>query len=200
LSSGSFWQGKFSADIPNMTPLQVQLFFCPSGTCTAADFAAGRALTQPNVSGSFFATASPPPPPTGCTLTQGAYKNQFNSLLLNFPGLPPGSHGLTIGTVFYTDAQLNQIMQNNAVKGNGLLSLAHQLITAQLNLAYGGVPSDPVQAATLIAAISAANSLIGGLVIPPIGNGSLTPAVTSTLESFFDSYNNGNFGVAHCSD
>jgi len=61
LSTGSFWQGKFSADIPNMTPDQVQKIFCPTGVCGGADFARGTALTQPNVSGSFFATTVPEP-------------------------------------------------------------------------------------------------------------------------------------------
>jgi hypothetical protein len=63
LATGSFWQGKFSADLPNLTPLQVQQFFCtgPGNTCTAGDFASGKTLTQPNVSGSFFATTVPEP-------------------------------------------------------------------------------------------------------------------------------------------
>ena len=61
LATGSNWQGKFSADIPNMTPNQIQHFFCPSGTCTGADFTSGATLTEPNVSGSFFATTIPEP-------------------------------------------------------------------------------------------------------------------------------------------
>jgi len=42
------------------TPRNIQLFFCPSGTCTAADFASGRSITG-SQSGNFFATTVPEP-------------------------------------------------------------------------------------------------------------------------------------------
>ena len=125
---------------------------------------------------------APPPPPSHCTLTQGGYKNHYNYLLTGFP---PG--GLTLGTVFYTDSQLNSILQNNAVHGNGLISLAHQLITAELNIYYGSIPSPAV-----VQAIASANTLIGGLVVPPIGSGFLAPSLTSGLESTLDTFNNSN--------
>jgi hypothetical protein len=189
----SQWMGNFSTTFPGITPAQVQDAIL-NGT-TVGLFCSNHACSS-TYSGTF--TVSILPAGNGCTLTQGGYKNHFNSLVLNFPGIPNGSHGLTIGTVFYTNAQLNAILQNNAIRGNGLLALAHQLITAELNLAYGGVPSDPAQVAALNNAITAANALIGGLVIPPIGNGELSPSLTGTLTNFFDDYNNGNFGVPHC--
>jgi hypothetical protein len=117
---------------------------------------------------------------TGCTLTQGGYKNHFNSKLVDFP-----LGGLTLGTMFYSNSQLNSILQNNAIRGNGLLSLAHQLITAQLNIYYGATPDTPTALA-----IVQANALIDSLVIPPIGDGSLDPSVTSALETTLDSFNN----------
>ena len=117
-----------------------------------------------------------------CTLTQGGYKNHFNNLVLNFP-----LGGLTLGTVFYTNVQLNAILQDNAIHGNGLLSLAHQLITAELNIFYGSIPP-----ANVSAAIVTANSLIGSLVIPPIGTGYLNPSVESTTETTLDNFNNSN--------
>ncbi len=138
-------------------------------------------------------TPTPPPPTRACTLTQGGYKNNFNNLVLNFP---PG--GLTLGNHFYTNTQLNAILQNNAIKGNGLLSLAHQLITAELNLAYGAVPTNQTQLTTLLTAIQQANLLIGNLLIPPVGNDSLPTSTTSTVESILDLYNNGGLGVSHC--
>jgi hypothetical protein len=111
----------------------------------------------------------------GCTLTQGGYKNHFNSKLLP----------LTLGSVSYTTSQINAILQNNAVAGNGLISLAHQLITAKLNIIYGAAPD----AATQLA-INQADALIGSLVIPPIGTGSLSPSATSSLENTLNVFNN----------
>jgi len=124
---------------------------------------------------------------TGCTLTQGGYKNNFNSKLLNSPGF-------ILGTRFYTPSELNQIIQNNAVKGNGLTSLAHQLITAKLNIFYGAVPP-----ATVLNAITAADALIGSLIVPPLaGAGFLSPDQTSALTTTLDNFNNGLIGPPHC--
>jgi hypothetical protein len=131
---------------------------------------------------STFVKCNVPPPPSHCTLTQGAYKNHFNNLLTGFA---PG--GLTLGSVFYTNSQLNDIMQNTAVGGNGLISLAHQLITAELNIYYGSIPSQAV-----LNAINHANSLIGNLVIPPGGSGHLAPSATSNDESVLDTFNSTN--------
>ena len=128
------------------------------------------------------------PPVTGCTLTQGGYKNNFNSKVLNLP-LP----NLLLGSVPYTNLQINSILQNNAVKGNGLLSLAHQLITAKLNIRYGAAAPLGVQAA-----IVAADALIGGLVVPPVGSGYLASSSTSGLTSVLDDFNNGLTGPGHC--
>jgi len=181
----STWSGAFTTQISGQTPAQIQ-----------AAINAGQSITS-TYSGDFLITA-PGQPSRACTLTQGGYKNNFNNLVLNFPGLPPGSNGMTLGNNFYTDAQLNAILQNNAIRGNGLLSLAHQLITAKLNVAYGGLPSSPAQIQTIQTAIADADKLIGNLLIPPIGSGSLSPSVTSGVESILDSYNNGNLGAPHC--
>ncbi len=58
----SGWVGLFSEAIAGMSPEQIQNFFCPSGTCTAADFASGRSITS-SFSGSFLATAERAPVP-----------------------------------------------------------------------------------------------------------------------------------------
>src|ERR1051325_3969047 len=128
------------------------------------------------------------PPQAGCTLTQGGYKNHFNSLVLNLP-----TPNLLLGSVPYTNLQINSILQNNAVKGNGLLSLAHQLITAKLNIRYGASAPLAVEAA-----IVAADALIGGLVFPPVGSRYLAPASTSVLTGILDDFNNGLTGPGHC--
>lgn len=71
LASGSTYTGNFSnplvQPLPNgntPTPANVQLFFCPSGTCTPADFASGRSITSP-FGGQFFATPIPEPTQMG---------------------------------------------------------------------------------------------------------------------------------------
>jgi len=128
----------------------------------------------------------------GCTLTQGGYKNHFNSLVTQ---LPIG--GLWLGNRFYNKAELDSILQNNAIRGNGLLSLAHQLITAELNIYYGAQVT-PQVAQTILQA----QALIGNLVIPPVGNGTLSTSSTSSLESILDTFNNGNSvgGPSHCAE
>ena len=129
---------------------------------------------------------APPDTGRGCTLTQGGYKNHFNSKLLNSPGF-------VLGTKFYSATQLNQILQNNSVRGNGLISLSHQLITAKLNIFYGASAPQSV-----VTAIVAADALIGALVVPPIGSGYLAPASTSALTKTLDNFNNGLIGPGHC--
>jgi hypothetical protein len=65
--TGGFSQ-TFTDLLPNgmaPTPQNIQLFFCPSGTCTAADFTSGKTITS-SQSGSFTATptAQVPEPAT----------------------------------------------------------------------------------------------------------------------------------------
>jgi hypothetical protein len=74
LATGSNYTGGFSQTytdlLPNgaaPTPRNIQLYFCPTGTCTAADFASGRSLTS-SQSGSFTASAVPEPQTTALVL------------------------------------------------------------------------------------------------------------------------------------
>lgn len=119
---------------------------------------------------------------TNCTYTQGFWKNHEESW-------PVGS--LTLGSVNYTAAELDAILEES-VGGNGLVSLAHQLIAAKLNIASGADPS------AANAAIASADALIGGLVVPPSGAGYLHPSTTSSLTQTLDNYNNGVIGPGHC--
>jgi hypothetical protein len=48
--------------------------------------------------------------------------------------------------------------------------------------------------------IANADLLIGALVCPPIGAGSLPPATVNTDATALDNYNNGNTIVPHCGD
>ena len=128
----------------------------------------------------------------GCTFTQGYWKTH-GPAGCNPSGKPSvwPVNNLTLGTINYSEADLCQIL-NTPVMGNGLISLAHQLIAAKLNVANGA--SDAPIAATIIAA----DALINGLVIPPIGAGFLMTSATSALTSVLDSYNNGLLGIPHC--
>lgn len=62
-AGSSNWIGQFSTPITGMTPHDIQIFFCPSGTCMPADFTSGKSITQP-AGGDFLATAAVPEPGT----------------------------------------------------------------------------------------------------------------------------------------
>jgi len=112
--------------------------------------------------------------------TQGFWKNH--------PGLwPPDCTPMLLGTVLYSKADLLAIFGEPAV-GNGLISLAHQLIATKLNVCNGSNP------APIAATIAAADAMIGALVCPPIGSGWLDPSATSPLTEQLDRYNNGKLG------
>jgi len=137
----------------------------------------------------------------GCTYTQGFWKthgpegcasgNNTNQWYDAANNAPVGS--LTLGSVSYTDLQLCSIL-NTPAAGNGLLALAHQLIAAKLNIANG---SDPT---AIQSSIAAADALIGGLVIPPVGSGFLAPSTTSALITALTNYNEGATGPGHCNN
>jgi hypothetical protein len=128
----------------------------------------------------------------GCTYTQGFWKTLGPSAKANNSNEWPVA-SLTLGTVVYTAAELQAIL-NTPVKDNGLISLAHQLIAAKLNVANGA------SSATIAASIAAADPLIGALVIPPVGGGSLDPSTTSALTGALAGYNEGVTGPGHCDD
>ena len=100
---------------------------------------------------------------------------------------------LTLGAVSYNESQLLQIL-NRPAQGNGLVILAHQLIAAKLNIANGADPAAVQQS------VIDADSMIGGLIVPPIGNGYLSPAQTSELTDTLTEYNEGTIGPGHCDD
>lgn len=127
---------------------------------------------------------------SNCTYTQGYWKTHGPIPTGNNTNVWPVT-SLTLGTVVYTDLQLQAIFDTPAA-GNGLITLAHQLIAAKLNIANGADGS------SVAAAIAAADALIGGLVVPPVGTGSLAPSTTSSLTTTLGSYNEGIIGPGHC--
>lgn len=127
-----------------------------------------------------------------CTFTQGYWKTHGPASCNPSGGADVWPvTGLTLGTVSYTEDQLCSIF-NTPAAGNGLIVLAHQLIAAKLNIANG---ADGTAAAE---AIADANALIGGLVVPPVGSGSLSSGATSALTATLTSYNEGAIGPGHC--
>ncbi len=112
--------------------------------------------------------------------TQGFWKNHEDLW-------PPPCTPMLLGTVDYTKSQLLAIL-NEPARGNGLISLAHQLIAAKLNFCNGS------NSAPIAATIAAADALIGGLVCPPIGSGYLEPSATSSFTEQVDEFNNGKLG------
>jgi hypothetical protein len=128
----------------------------------------------------------------GCTYTQGYWKTHgpVGCLTGNNTNVWPVTP-LTLGAVSYTDLELCSIF-NTPAAGNGLISLAHQLIAAKLNVANGADATDVADA------IAAADALIGDLVVPPVGTGSLANSATSTLTGTLTSFNEGTIGPGHC--
>jgi hypothetical protein len=120
----------------------------------------------------------------GCTFTQGYWKNH--------PSAWPVDQ-LTLGQTTYTKSELLAIFHTPPA-GNGLLALAHQLIAAKLNLAAGASGGGIDQV------IADADALIGALVIPPKGDGSLSSDKTSELTGKLDAFNQGQVGPGHCGD
>ena len=119
-----------------------------------------------------------------CTYTQGYWKNHSAVWPLQ---------SLMLGAVSYSESQLLQIL-NRPAQGNGLVILAHQLIAAKLNMADG---ADPI---AVQETVIDADNMIGGLIVPPIGNGYLSPNQTSNLTDTLTEYNEGTIGPGHCDD
>jgi hypothetical protein len=129
--------------------------------------------------------ASPPlPGSTNCSFTQGFWKNHPDAWPLT---------EMKLGTTSYSKVQLLAIL-HKAVAGNGLIALCHQLIAARLNLAYGASP------AGMEGTFAAADALIGALVVPPVGSGSLPTTDTTALNDALAAFNEGKVGPGHCAD
>jgi hypothetical protein len=119
------------------------------------------------------------PPPGHCTFTQGWYKNHTSSW-------PSGS--LTPNTVWDGGKTIIDLF-NTPPKGSQYIILAHQYITALLNIQGGSTVPPAVQTALNTAAAYFA----GG------GAGAGDPTVDITgVATILDNYNNGLTGPGHC--
>lgn len=118
-----------------------------------------------------------------CTLTQGFWKNH--------PAAWP-VQSVELGNRTYTKAEALQVF-SQPVNGNGLVSLAHQLLAAKLNVASGSTN-------VVATEIGQADAMIGAQVVPPIGSDALPTSTTSALAQALDNYNMGVTGPGHCDD
>ena len=183
-------QTSYSLDLDNLatsTGGVVKNVACGDNICIRAHYVTGGGSTKVDTHTS-DATPYQVVCALTCTYTQGFWKNHYAD---SWPASVV-SGGLTLGTVSYTAAELESIFTTPPA-GNGLVILAHQLIAAKLNIANGANGS------AVAAAIAAADALIGGLVVPPVGGGYLAPAATGALTTTLDNYNNGVTGPGHCS-
>jgi cysteine-rich repeat protein len=99
---------------------------------------------------------------------------------------------VTLGSRTYTQAEALAVL-GRSVQGNGLVSLAHQLIAAKLNVASGATNA-------VSSEIAQADALIGAKVVPPVGTDSVAASTTSALAQALDDYNTGKTGPGHCGD
>lgn len=125
-------------------------------------------------------------PKQQCVLTLGFWKNHPAALRQRTP-----NDGINLGSRRYTENQLLAILRTEP-KGNGLIQLARQLITAKLN----GGEFDP----NIDDVADAADALIGNRVIPPIGSGFLHPSRTSRLIDLLTAFNEGRAGTRKCNN
>jgi len=180
-----------SVDLDNLettTNGAVHNAHCGDTICIRAHYVTGGGATHVDTHSSAGTSYEIVCAAGGCTLGQGYWEHHYPD---NWPASVI-SGGLTLGTVSYTAAQLESILAQNPVAGNGLIALAHQLIAAKLNVANGADGS------TIASAIASADALIGGLIVPPVGSGSLPSSATGTLTSTLGDYNDGITGPGAC--
>ncbi|WP_299819481.1 hypothetical protein [uncultured Pontibacter sp.] len=121
--------------------------------------------------------------PTGCTRTQGYWKNHANGKKAD------PAWGNLANTTFYTSGQTYLKVLNTPPKGgNEYYILAHQYIAAKLNMTAGA--SMPANVKTAFDKATAYFT-----------NPSASTASRGTIISWadiLDKYNNGKMGVSHC--
>lgn len=135
-----------------------------------------------------------PPPPSGCTYTQGFWKTHSDR------GPAPYSDGWqAVGpdeedTAFFNSGQTwYEVFWTAPRGGNAFYILAHQYMAAKLNVLNGAGSTDAVDDA-----LAGAEALFAGLAA-----GSTTLATSQRTDalawaSTLDSYNNGVIGPGHC--
>ena len=166
---------------PTVTPTAT-----PTATATATATPTASATATPSVSPTATptatatpsATATPTPTSSGCVLAAGYWKNHDQWPV----------NQLQLGNRTYNRQELQSIL-GQPLGHNYLVFLARLEIAAKLNIANGA------NGTCIEQTLAAADALIGNLVIPPVGNGSLrfTPYVRT-----LGLYNGGGLCAPHC--
>jgi hypothetical protein len=151
-----------------------------TATATATPTATVTATATPTATATATATATPTPTPTasGCVLGQAYWKNHEQWPV----------NQLQLGNRTYSRQELQSILRQPP-RGNGLVQLAQQEITAKLNIANGADGSCVVQA------VAAVDASIGNRVVPPVGNGYLP---LSSYVRTIGLYNDGALCAPRC--
>ena len=118
----------------------------------------------------------PPPPSSGCTYTQGWYKNHTSQWPAGFSPNASFDGGMSWIDLYKTPPK----------KGNEYIQLAHQYMTAVMNASGASVPADVQTALNKAAAYFAAG-----------GNGAGSGNIAG-VAAILDAYNNGVTGPGHC--
>jgi parallel beta helix pectate lyase-like protein/polymorphic membrane protein len=158
----------------------------PTASPTATPTATPTPTPTPTPTSTPTPTATPTPTPTpgGCVFGQGYWKNH--------PEAWPVTE-LQLGNITYSQQELLSIL-HQSIHRNGLVIVAHQEIAAKLNIANGADGSCIAQT------LADLNSLIGDLVIPPVGNGYLAPQEVLVFLETLDDYNEGRLCTPECSE
>ena len=127
---------------------------------------------------------------TGCTYTQGWWKNKF---------------GGPVSAAYDFDGGTNNglaILETPPMKGNVYYILAHQYIAATLNVA-NGASMDDGGAGAADDVLSAYNAATAYFVAASPGTplpGTYTKEQVTALAAILDAYNNGLLGPGHCDE
>src|SRR5262249_22620535 len=127
------------------------------------------------------ATATPSVTPSNCVRGQGYWRNHAEWPVTE----------LQLGNVTYSREELQSIMENPE-RINGLVTVAHKEIAANLNIASGADGSCIQQT------LADLDAFIGDLVVPPVGSGFLSPRDVEGYVSTLTHYNGGKLCSPFC--
>ena len=130
-----------------------------------------------------FGYVAPPPPPSGCTFTQGYWKTHSK-----YGPAPADADWYNLGalgpdTPFYSSGLTWIQIWGQPVKGSAYIQLAHQFMAAKLNILNGAATTAAVAAAMITADTYFST-----------GTGNI-----SGLNDLLTRYNEGAIGPGHCS-
>ena len=121
-----------------------------------------------------------PPATSGCTFTQGYYKNKGSGLLPS-------------GTFFLSGQTWQAVLDTPPAKGNAYYVLAHQYIAAVLNAKVASVPT------SVSAAITGASAYFAKATPSDwSGGGAYSKEQLRAWADLLDAYNSGKVGRGHC--